>query len=65
MEGCAVIQTYLRKRFQVPANSPDSGILRLNCSKPISLTAGDKIGPYEILPPIGAGGMGEVYWLIR
>jgi Tol biopolymer transport system component len=25
------------------------------------LAAGDKIGPYEILAPIGAGGMGEVY----
>jgi serine/threonine-protein kinase len=25
------------------------------------LTAGSKLGPYEILAPIGAGGMGEVY----
>jgi eukaryotic-like serine/threonine-protein kinase len=25
------------------------------------LSAGDKLGPYEILAPIGTGGMGEVY----
>ena len=27
----------------------------------MSLAAGDKLGPYEILAPIGKGGMGEVY----
>ena len=28
---------------------------------PVPLGAGTKIGPYEIVAPIGAGGMGEVY----
>ncbi|HEY6930303.1 MAG TPA: protein kinase [Thermoanaerobaculia bacterium] len=27
----------------------------------MTLTAGSKLGPYEVLSPIGAGGMGEVY----
>ncbi len=27
----------------------------------MELTAGSRLGPYEILSPLGAGGMGEVY----
>jgi len=27
----------------------------------MSPAAGDKLGPYEILAPIGKGGMGEVF----
>ena len=27
----------------------------------MGLTSGTKLGPYEIISPLGAGGMGEVY----
>ena len=27
----------------------------------MQLSPGDKLGPYEIIAPIGAGGMGELY----
>jgi eukaryotic-like serine/threonine-protein kinase len=35
--------------------------LNLGESLDMPLATGDKLGPYEILAPIGAGGMGEVY----
>jgi serine/threonine protein kinase len=27
----------------------------------VTVAAGSRLGPYEILSPLGAGGMGEVY----
>jgi eukaryotic-like serine/threonine-protein kinase len=27
----------------------------------MALTAGDRVGPYQIISPVGSGGMGEVY----
>ena len=35
--------------------------LPLRVEKTMSLTTGEKLGSYEILSPLGAGGMGEVY----
>src|SRR3954469_21384094 len=34
---------------------------RYRDSVPMSLTPGSRLGPYEVLSAIGAGGMGEVY----
>src|ERR671912_413795 len=35
---------------------------RLSCSAHLMpLTSGTRVGPYEVVSPLGAGGMGEVY----
>ena len=38
-----------------------SGLSESRISVPMLLSAGARLGPYEIISPLGAGGMGEVY----
>src|SRR5262245_47545970 len=38
-----------------------SSITHLHQTQPMRLTAGMKLAHYQILAPLGAGGMGEVY----
>jgi serine/threonine protein kinase len=51
------------KHRSLPRDNRDAGALAwvkiVQTSMPLS--AGTRLGPYEILAPIGAGGMGEVY----
>src|SRR4051794_39686909 len=61
MEGSYAPLTRLRvSRRGLPVPHP---ILdRLNWAEShMQLSIGDRLGPYEILAPIGTGGMGEVY----
>src|SRR6476660_6351839 len=49
-----------------PANGGRLSICReedpsLESHGPVPLASGTRLGPYEIVTPIGAGGMGEVY----
>jgi eukaryotic-like serine/threonine-protein kinase len=45
-------------------NRPSGSLVQAQClrmAREMALTAGTRIGPYEITAPIGVGGMGEVY----
>jgi len=44
-----------------PAFSPSDAAASATTSSPIGLTAGNRLGRYSIIAPLGAGGMGVVY----
>ncbi len=42
------------------SGNPDHGLASI-ITPPLALTPGTRLGPYEVVSAIGAGGMGEVY----
>jgi hypothetical protein len=44
-----------------PAFSPSDAAASATTFSPIGLTAGNRLGRYSIIAPLGAGGMGVVY----
>src|SRR5947208_17028349 len=67
---CAQLQDARRKRFvarnliPLQARRPYHEFQHFLCrimGHSMPLAAGTRLGPYEIVSPLGAGGMGEVY----
>src|SRR5215469_14492704 len=52
---------YARSRMVISPLSGSPGTKRFGGNALMILDRGAKLGPYEILQPLGAGGMGEVY----
>src|SRR5271167_5041663 len=53
-------ETPPKKAALMPTN-PDAVSLDYDTVQRMTLSSGTKLGPYEIVGPLGAGGMGEVY----
>src|ERR1700693_5220706 len=51
---------YVSAEMRARTESPPRPI-RISRRALMTLSAGSRLGPYEILSPLGAGGMGEVY----
>jgi eukaryotic-like serine/threonine-protein kinase len=47
--------------IEIPPRIPDVTIRPLFWGRELVLSTGTRLGPYEIVSPLGAGGMGEVY----
>jgi len=45
----------------ISTTTAPTAVLFANLQSHVALSAGTRLGPYEILSPVGAGGMGEVY----
>ena len=59
MTSVADQKSLRRQSGVIPSALPSARII--HGQSPLPLTLGARLGPYEILSPLGAGGMGEVY----